>query len=204
MMSLRGPDGILARQIPSSVRLPPPPHPFSPNDEPTISMSDDRRRNDGRRRRPVGSLGMTAEELAGLRRTKKWPKRAVEVPDGPPGLTLTSLPSMEYLRGYAAGYEAALRPRGPRRQIAGDITLILKLLEETGGNVEHARKLFIVAVGGARLIDEPPRPRLTVRSMRKDLTFRQTGKRVIDLTHEERSVISKRFTRAMKEICPSG
>ena len=41
---------------------------------------------------------------------------------------------------------------------------------------------------------------MTVRSTRKDLTFQQTGKRVIDLTPEERSVFSKRFTRAMKEI----
>ena len=42
---------------------------------------------------------------------------------------------------------------------------------------------------------------MTVRSTCKDLTFHQTGKRVIDLTPEVRSVISKRFTRAMKEIC---
>jgi hypothetical protein len=155
-------------------------------------------------RRPVGALGMTAEELATVRRTKKWPKRALEVQDGPPGLTLTSLPSMEYLRGFAAGYKAARGPRGPRHQIAGDITLILKLLEERDGNVEQAREAFIVEVGRTRLIDEPPRPRLTVRSTSKDLTFHQTDKRVIDLTPEKRSVISKRFTRAMKRICPSG
>jgi hypothetical protein len=167
-------------------------------------MSDDWRRDGRPRQRPVGPLGWTAEERQKYTRTKKWPKRALEVQDGPPGLTLTSLPSMEYLRGFAAGYKAALRPRGPRRQIAGDITLILKLLEETDGNVEQARKLFIVEVGRTRLIDEPPRLRLTVRSTCKDLRFHQTGKRVIDLTPEERSVISKRFTRAMKEICPSG
>jgi hypothetical protein len=137
-----------------------------------------------------------AEERQKYKRTKKWPARAVEVPDGPRGLTLTSLPSEEYLRGYVA----ALRPRGAKGKIAEDIALILKLLDETGGNVEQARMRFIVKQARARFIVEPPRARLTVRSTRKDLEFQQTDKRVIDLTPQVRSVLSKRFTRAMKEI----
>ena len=159
------------------------------DDEPTVPM-----------KKPIGPLGMTAEEVAAFRRTKKWPPRQVEAPERPPGLTLTSLPSVEYLRGYAAGYQAALRPRGPRRQIARDITLIVKFLEETGGNVEKARKLFIVEVGRTRLIVEQPRARLIVGQTKTRFIVRQTGKRVIDLTPEQRSVISKRFTRAMREI----
>jgi hypothetical protein len=50
------------------------------------------------------------------------------------------------------------------------------------------------------LIDEPPRARLIVRKTVAHFTVRQTGKRVIDLTPQQRSVLSKRFTRAMKEI----
>jgi hypothetical protein len=147
-------------------------------------------------KRTVGRLGWTAEELQKYKRTKKWPARAVEVPGGPPGLTLNSLPSEEYSRGYVA----ALRQRGAKGKIAEDIALILKLLDETGGNVEQARTRFIIEQSRARFIVEPPRARWTVRSTRTALTFPQTGKRVIDLTPQVRSVLSKRFTRAMKEI----
>jgi hypothetical protein len=150
--------------------------------------------------RPVGMLGMTDEELAELRRTKKWPARQVEAAGGPPGLTLTSLPSREYLRGFAAGYAAGLRSRGAKGKTAEDISLILKLLKETGDNLEQARARFIVEQGRALLIDEPPRARLIVRKTVAHFTVRQTGKRVIDLTPQQRSVLSKRFTRAMKEI----
>jgi hypothetical protein len=150
--------------------------------------------------RPVGMLGMTDEELAELRRTKKWPTRQVEAAGGPPGLTLTSLPSREYLRGFAAGYAAGLRSRGAKGKTAEDIPLILKLLKETGDNLEQARARFIVEQGRAPLIDEPPRGRLIVRKTVAHFTVRQTGKRVIDLTPQQRSVLSKRFTRAMKEI----
>ena len=95
-------------EVPLSVRFDPPPRPcLEDRREPTIPM-----------KKPVGVLGMTEEERAELDRTKKWPTRQVEVPDGPPGFSLTSLPSQEYLRGFAAGYKAALGPRGPRRQIA--------------------------------------------------------------------------------------
>lgn len=62
---------------------------------------------------------------------------------------------------------------GPRGKIAYDIALILNLLNATGGNVEQARTRFIV---------------------------KQTGKPLTDLTPDERSVVSKRFTRAMKKI----
>jgi hypothetical protein len=146
--------------------------------------------------RPVGSLAWSPEERRKYWRTKKWPERSIEPPEKPPGFTLTSLPSEEYLRGYVD----ALRRRGAKGKIAEDLTLILKLLDETGGNVEQARTHFIVEQAGSRFVVEPPRARLTVRPTRTDLTFQQTGKRVIDLTPQVRSVFSKRFTRAMKEI----
>ena len=91
-------------------------------------------------KKPVGPIGWTAKERDDCTRTKKWPPREVEAPDSPPGLTLASLPSEEYLRGYVA----ALRPRGAKGKVAEDTALILKLLDETGGNVEQARTRFIV------------------------------------------------------------
>ena len=147
------------------------------------------------RKRVVGPLGWTPEERRKYLRTKKWPERSVEPPEKPPGFTL-SLPSEEFLRGYVA----ALRRRGAKGKIAEDFALILKLLDGTGGNVEQARARFIVEQAGSRFVVKPPQARLTVRSTRKDLTFQQSGKRVIDLTPQVRSVFSKRFTRAMKEI----
>jgi hypothetical protein len=161
-------------------------------------------------KKPVGPLGMTDEERAELRRTKKWPTRQVEAPEGPPGLSLTGrrspdaetdadAPQLREALWRLVVWSQRSRP-GAKGKIAGDISLVRKLLNETGGNVEQARGRFIIEEGSARFIVEPPRPRLTVRSTRKDLTFQRTGKRVIDLTPQVRSVLSKRFTRAMKEI----
>ena len=142
----------------------------------------------------VGPLGWTPEEL-----TKRWYGRDAEAPDSPrwpngPPLGETLL----YL------YTLAQRSKpGARGNIAKDIALVRRLLRETGGNAEHARTRFILERANTRLAVEPPRARLTVRSTRKDLIFEQTGKLVIDLTPEKRSVFSKRFTRAMKTIRPT-
>ena len=104
------------------------------------------------------------------------------------------------VRGISARICGRARRRGAKGKIAEDFALILKLLDGTGGNVEQARARFIVEQAGSRFVVKPPQARLTVRSTRKDLTFQQSGKRVIDLTPQVRSVFSKRFTRAMKEI----
>jgi hypothetical protein len=95
---------------------------------------------------PIGVLGMTDEERAELKRTKKWPTRQVETPEGPVGLSLTSLPSHEYLRGYLRGYSDALgkpRPRGRRSEIDKWVTTAAECLRDTGGRIEEARKLYI-------------------------------------------------------------
>jgi hypothetical protein len=187
-------------EVPSSVRFDPPPRPcLEDRREPTISM-----------KKPVGVLGMTDEERAELRRTKKWPSRQVEAPEGPPGLSPTGRRSLDAETDAAAPplrealwhlvvWSQRSRP-GAKGKIAGDIALVLKLLNETGGNVEQSRTRFIVDEGRARFIVEPLRLRPAVRSTRKNFKSQQTGKRVLNLTSEQRSVLSKRFTRAMKEI----
>jgi hypothetical protein len=126
-------------------RLAPAPPDLKTTKKSTIPMRRPVRPEPRHANRPVGPLAWTAEEHQKYKRTTKWPGRTVEVPDGPPGLTLTSLPSEEYLRGYVA----ALRTRGAKGKIAEDIALILKLLDETGGNVEQARALHNRAGGRA-------------------------------------------------------
>lgn len=107
-------------------------------------MGDDQRRDNPPRRRGVGALGMTAEELAELRRTKKWPTRQVEAAETPPGLTLTSLPSEEFLRGYVA---ALRQPRRRGRPPAGkdleSMPAVRRCLTEASGRTEEARKLYV-------------------------------------------------------------
>ena len=103
-------------------------------------------------KKPVGPLGMTDEERADLRRTKKWPTHQVEAPEGPPGLSLTGRRSPD------AEIDAAAPPLrealwnlvvwsqrsqpGAKGKIAGDIALVRKLLI-----VEQARERFIVKRG---------------------------------------------------------
>ena len=95
-------------EVPLSVRFDPPPRPcLEDRREPTIPM-----------KKRIGLLGMTEEERAELDRTKKWPTRQVEVPDGPPGFTLTSLPSPEYMRGYWTSLRTFSR-RGPKSKLRG-------------------------------------------------------------------------------------
>jgi hypothetical protein len=92
--------------------------------------------------RPVGVLGMTDEERAELRRTKKWPTRQVEAPEDPPTVSLSSLPSPEFLGGYLA----ALRPSSPKGQkpkFYKKIERTLECLKEAGGRTEDARKLYV-------------------------------------------------------------
>jgi hypothetical protein len=94
--------------------------------------------------RPVGMLGMTDEERAKLRRTMKWPMRQVEAAEGPPGLSLTSLPSLEFLRGYVY---ALKQPRRRGRPPAGKdleaVSAVRQCLTQTGGRTEEARKLYV-------------------------------------------------------------
>ena len=107
-------------------------------------MSDDHRRDNPPRRRAVGALGMTAEELAELKRTGKWPERTVEPPRSTQwaDLTLTSLPSDEYLRGYMAALRHP-RPRGRPSEIQRCVATTMECLRETGGKIEDARKLYV-------------------------------------------------------------
>ena len=113
-------------------------------------------------KKPVGPLGMTDEERAELKRTKKWPTRQVEAPEGPPGLSLTGLrsadaetdaedPPLREALWRLVVWSQRSRP-GAKGKIAEDISLVRKLLNETGGNVEQARGRFIVEEGSARLM----------------------------------------------------
>jgi hypothetical protein len=182
-------------EVPSSVRFDPPPRPcLEHRREPTISMSDDQRRDDPPRRRGVGALGMSEEELAEFFRTGNRSDRASAAPEANPA----PRPLGEALLDLILLSQRS-NP-GARGKIAKDIALVRELLKATGNNVEQARTRFIVEQAGAGLIDEPPRGRLIVRQGNADLKVRRSGKRVIDLTPEERSVFSKRFTRAVKEI----
>ena len=71
-------------------------------EEPTIPM-----------KKPVGVLGWTPEEHERYARTKEWPARGVDTPDSALALTLTSLPSQEYLRGFLDGLHQS-RSKGSR------------------------------------------------------------------------------------------
>ena len=112
--------------------------------------------------RPVGPLGWTAEEHQKYKRTKKWPTRQVEAPEGPPGLSLTGrrspdaetdadAPQLREALWRLVVWSQRSRP-GAKGKIAGDISLVRKLLNETGGNVEQARTRFIVDEGRARFM----------------------------------------------------
>jgi integrase len=92
--------------------------------------------------RPVGVLGMTHQERAELRRAKKWPQRRVATPEGPPGLSLSSLPSPEFLRGYVAALRQPRR-RGRSSERANHIALAIECLKETGDRTEEARKEYV-------------------------------------------------------------
>jgi hypothetical protein len=92
--------------------------------------------------RRVGVLGMTPQEFAELRRTKEWPQRRVATREGPPGLSLASLPSPEFLRGYVAALrEPRRRGRGSER--ANHIALTIECLKDSGDRTEDARKEYI-------------------------------------------------------------
>ena len=119
-------------EVPSSVRFDPPPRPcLEDRREPTISM-----------KKPVGVLGWTPEEHEEHARTKKGPTRQVEAPEAPPGLSLTSLPSREYLRGVLDTLRKFSR-RGPKSKLEEYIWGTLDCLKEAGNREEDARKLYI-------------------------------------------------------------
>jgi hypothetical protein len=181
-----------------------------PSSPPRFRVEVDEEADDLAMKKPVGPLGWTADERKEYARTRKWPTRQVEAPEGPPGLSLTGRRSQDAETDAAAPpsrealwhlvvWSQRSQP-GAKGKIAGDIALVRKLLNETGGNVEQARGRFIVKQGRARFIVEPPRARLIVQPTITRFKVQQTGKRVIDLTPQVRSVLSKRFTRAMKEI----
>jgi hypothetical protein len=183
-----------------------------PGSPPRFRVEVDEEADDLAMKKPVGPLGWTADERQEYARTTKWPTRQVEAPEGPPGLSLTGRrspdaetdaaapPSREAL-WHLVVWSQRSQP-GAKGKIAGDIALVRNLLKETGDNVEQARERFIVEQGRGRFIVEPPRARLIVRKKKgaTGFTVQQSGKRVIDLTPQVRSVLSKRFTRAMKEI----
>jgi hypothetical protein len=182
-----------------------------PSSPPHFRVEVDEEADDLAMKKPVGPLGWTADERKEYARTRKWSTRQVEAPEGPPGLSLSGRRSPD------AENEAAAPPSrealwdlvvwsqrsqpGAKGKIAEDIALVRKLLKETGDNVEQARERFIVKQGHGRFIVEPPRARLIVRKKGDTgFTVQPSGKRVIDLTPQVRSVVSKRFTRAMNKI----
>lgn len=97
-------------------------------------------------KRPVGVLGWTPEEHEEHARTKKWPTRQVDAPEGQPGLSLTSLPSREYIRGVLAALPQP-RQRGPKSKLMEHVRATRKCLKETGNREgdreEEARGLYI-------------------------------------------------------------
>ena len=93
-------------------------------------------------KKPVSVLGMTAEEHEEYELTKKRPTRQVEVPDGPPGFTLTSLPSPEYMRGVLDTLRTFSR-RGPKSKLEEYIRKTIECLNETDNREEDARKLYV-------------------------------------------------------------
>jgi hypothetical protein len=126
-----GRTAIRTRQTPSSVRAPPLPA-WKAGEESKISVEP---------ARPVGVLGMTDKDRAELKRTKKWPTRQVEALEGPPGLSLSSPPSREYLRGFSA---ALRRPRRGRKSTRdNEMQLTLKCLREKGEGTSEACELYV-------------------------------------------------------------
>ena len=132
-MSLRGPDGhpSAAGSFVGSPAAAPAPC-LEDRPEPTIFVKTSR---------PVGVLGMTDGERAELKRTKKWPTRQVEAPEGPPGLSLTSLPSREYLRGFS---DALPRPRRGRRSTRdNELLKVAECLKEKSQRASEACDLYV-------------------------------------------------------------
>ena len=91
---------------------------------------------------PVGPLGWTPAERHEYARTKRWPERKIEPPGEPPGLTLMSLPSEEYLRGYLAALKQPQR-RGRRLELDKHLQRAVECLREKEGRTEEARKLYV-------------------------------------------------------------
>jgi integrase len=122
---------IRTRQSSSSVRLPPL-SAWKAGEESKISVEP---------ARPVGLLGMTDKERAELKRTKKLPTRQVEAVKGPPGLSLSSPPSREYLWGFS---DALRRPgRGRRSTRENEMQLTLECLRERGEGTSEACELYV-------------------------------------------------------------
>jgi hypothetical protein len=90
----------------------------------------------------VGPLSWTAEERKEYARTKKWPARDAQASDRPAGLSLTSLPSEEYLRGYLAALGEP-RSRGRKSERGKHLQRAIECLREKDGRTEEARKLYV-------------------------------------------------------------
>jgi hypothetical protein len=126
-------------------------------------------------KKPVGVLGTLLSVPGEDARTGQWPERTIEAPDKPLGLSLSSVPDPEPFEGtlfdalVILSAATSKRPKpGPISKADENFFLGLEYLQKTGGNEGQARELFIV---------------------------KQTGKASIDLSPEDRSVVSKRFTR---------
>jgi hypothetical protein len=100
----------------------------------------------------------------------------------PPGLSLSSVPDLSAEPFEGSLFDALLvlsaaalkRPKqGPPSKADEDFVLGFKCLQEAGGNEEKARARFIAE---------------------------QTGKALTDLTPDERSVVSKRFTKNVLKL----
>jgi hypothetical protein len=95
-------------------------------------------------KKPFGPLGWTAEERQEYERTGRRPERTVEAPDGPPGITLTTLPSQEYMRGFLDALREKARPRGAPSKRDEHLILAAECVGETGGRIDEACKLYVV------------------------------------------------------------
>jgi hypothetical protein len=94
-------------------------------------------------KKPMGPLGWTPEERDAVDQTGKGPTRTVDAPDGSPGITLTTLPSQEYMRGYLDGLRTKARPRGAPSKRDKHLMLAAECVGETGGRIHDACKLYV-------------------------------------------------------------
>jgi hypothetical protein len=119
-------------------------------------------------KRPIGVLGWNAKERAEHARTGQWPERTIEAPNKPPGLSISSIPDLcdhsptEPFEGTLFDALVILsaatpkRPKpGPKSKADEDFFLGVEFLN-AGSNMEQARRDFIVKLAGKALKDLSP------------------------------------------------